>query len=333
MSLQRRLLRAACGLALASAQLASAAAPVRVADGVYVLRDAFDPGRQPDGNSVVFAGPRGLVLVDTGRHAAHAQALLDFATLRGQPIVLVVNTHWHLDHLGGNALLRERVPGLKIVASDAVAPAFDGWLASSRREMQALLDGGRADETTRAMIETDIALIDAGARLVPDVALSAPRTTLDDGGRRLQVGLVRDAVAGADLWVFDAASRVVAAGDLVTLPVPFLDTACAPRWRAALAELDALPFETLVPGHGTPMTRTDFGRWRSAFGALLDCAAGTGPPRACADGWIAGVAPLLPAAEHGRARAMLDYYIGEQLRAAPERRDRFCPAPAGRVAP
>jgi glyoxylase-like metal-dependent hydrolase (beta-lactamase superfamily II) len=328
------LFRLACGLAaLAMAQVAPAAAPVRVAEGVYLLRDSFDSGRQPDGNSTVFAGPRGLVVVDTGRHAAHAQALLDFAAARAQPIVLVVNTHWHLDHLGGNALLRERVPGLKVIASDAVAPAFAGWLAASRRDMQALLDGGRADDATRAMIEVDMALIDAGARLVPDVALSAPRTTVEDGGRRLLVGLTRDAVSGADLWVFEARSRVVAAGDLVTLPVPFLDTACAPRWRMALAELDALPFETLIPGHGAPMTRRDFARWRSAFGGLLDCAAGTASARSCADGWIAGVGELLAADERGRARAMLDYYVGEQLRAAPTQRDRFCAAPAGKTPP
>lgn len=328
-----RLLSCAAAACLAAAQALGAGAPEPVADGAYVLRGAFDPARQPDGNSVVFAGPRGLVVVDTGRHAEHTQALLDFAAARGQPIVLVVNSHWHLDHLGGNALLREKLPGLKIVASDAVGPALAGWLAQSRRDMQAMLDGGRADAATRTMIGIDIALIDAGPRLLPDVALSAARTTVDDAGRPLLIGLARDAVTGADLWVYDAAVRVVASGDLVTLPVPFLDTACAPRWRAALADLDALPFETLVPGHGPPMTRADFATWRGAFGALLDCAAGDAPARACADGWIAALGALLPAGEQGRARAMLDYYFGEHLRAAPARRDRFCPAPTAKGAP
>lgn len=324
---------ACAALLCVAAQALGAAAPERVADGVYVLRGEFDPARQPDGNSVVFAGPRGLVVVDTGRHAAHTQALLDFAAARAQPIVLVVNSHWHLDHLGGNALLREKLPGLKIIASDAVEPALAGWLAQSRRDMQAMLDSGRADAATRAMIGVDIALIDAGPRLLPDVALSAARTTVDGAGRPLLIGLARDAVTGADLWLYDAATRVVAAGDLVTLPVPFLDTACAPRWRAALADLDALPFEILVPGHGAPMTRADVATWRGAFGALLDCAAGDTPARACADGWIAALGTLLPAGEQGRARAMLDYYLGEHLRAAPARRDRFCPAPAAKGAP
>ena len=231
-------------------------------------------------------------------------------------------------------MLRERVPGLTIVASDAVAPALAGWLAQSRRDMQALLDSGRADAATREMIAIDIALIDAGASLLPNRTLSAPRTTIDGAGRPLLVGLARDAVTGADLWVFDAASRVVAAGDLVTLPVPFLDTACAPRWRDALAELDAaIPFEILVPGHGAPMSRAEFATWRTAFGALLDC--GADPARtgaSCADGWIAGLGRLLAPGDQARALSMLDYYLGERLRAVPAQRDRFCPAAAAKGA-
>ncbi len=330
-----------CALAIACATAAllitvaarAAAPPLSVAEGVFVLRSNLEPARQPDGNSVFFAGERGVVIVDTGRHAEHTQALLEFAAARGQSIALVINTHWHLDHMGGNAMLREHVPGLKIVASDAVAPALAGWLASSRRDMQALLDGGRADPATRAMIKIDIGLIDAGPRLLPDVTLSAPRTPVDGAGRPLVVGLAREAVTNADLWVFDAASRVIAAGDLVTLPVPFLDTACAAGWRAALAELDtAVPFETLIPGHGAPMSHTDFATWRDAFGALLDCAAGASPASICADGWVAALGPLLPADEQGRARAMLDYYLAEHLRAPPAQRDRFCPATGGNAA-
>ncbi len=310
--------------------VAGQSVPAGVADGVFVLRGGFDPGRQPDGNSVIFAGPRGLVVVDTGRHAAHTQALLDFAAARGQPIALVINTHWHLDHLGGNALLRARVPGLTIIASNAVAPALSGWLAESRRDMQALLDSGRADDATRSMLRIDIALIDAGPRLLPDLTLDAPRA-VDGAGKPLQIGLARDAVTGADLWVYDPATGVVAAGDLVTLPVPFLDTACAPRWSDALGQLEALPFLTLVPGHGAPMTRAAFATWRQAFDGLLACAAGDRPAAACADGWIAGLGPLLPPAEHRRTRAMVDDYLGEHLRAPAAQRERFCPVPAQAV--
>jgi glyoxylase-like metal-dependent hydrolase (beta-lactamase superfamily II) len=301
----------------------ASAAPVAVADGVFVLRDTFDPGRQPDGNSVIFVGPGGLVVVDTGRHREHAQALLDFAAARRAPIVAVVNTHWHLDHLAGNALLRDHASGLTVYASTALAPALGGWLAASRRDMQDMLDSGRADPATEAMARLDIAIIDSGPRLLPDVVLDAPRS-IAPAGQRLQIGYESKAVTAGDLWVYDPAAKVLASGDLVTLPVPFLDTACAPGWRASLAQLEAVPFERLVPGHGAPMSRADFAVWRGAFEALLSCAAGDAAASSCAAGWVAALGPLLPQTEHARARGMIGYYLEQHLRAEPAQRDRFC---------
>jgi glyoxylase-like metal-dependent hydrolase (beta-lactamase superfamily II) len=46
--------------------------------------------------------------VDTGRHAG-VQAIADFAANAKKPEA-IVNTHWHLDHVGGNAVLRDRFP-------------------------------------------------------------------------------------------------------------------------------------------------------------------------------------------------------------------------------
>ena len=323
----RRRWRSSAAVAVLSAAwlaaLPARAATAAVADGVYVLRDSFLPGQQPDGNSVIFAGPDGLVVVDTGRHIAHAQALLDFAAARRQPIVAVVNTHWHLDHLGGNGLLRDSVPGLQVVASTAVAPALTGWLAASRRDMQALVDSGRADAATLAMIRIDIALIDLGPKLLPDLALDGPRR-LDLAGRPLEIGLATRAVTAGDLWVFDPRTRTLAVGDLVTLPVPFLDTACTAGWQAALRDIDALPFQRLVPGHGAPMDRAGFATWRRAFEGLLVCAAGTGPASGCAEGWINALGDLLPTAQHGLARGMIGDYFEDPLRAPPAQRDRHC---------
>ncbi len=316
-----------CAALLPTPSRAATRVPAALADGVFVLRDTFEPGRQPDGNSVIFAARGGLVIVDTGRHAEQTQALLDFAAQRGAPIRAVVNSHWHLDHLGGNAMIRDHVPDVQVIASAAVAPALRGWLAASRRDMQALLDSGRADAATQAMLRVDIALIDRGPALRPDRALDA-RRMINPAGQRLQVGYEAAAVTGGDLWVYDPSSRVLAAGDLVTLPVPFLDTACAPGWRTALAHLEAVPFEQLIPGHGAPMSRADFTAWRSAFDSLLTCTAGHAPDTACIDGWIGALGSLLPTAEHPRARAMLGYYVKQHLRAEPAQRDRFCAAPA-----
>jgi glyoxylase-like metal-dependent hydrolase (beta-lactamase superfamily II) len=131
-------------------------------------------------------------------------------------------------------------------------------------------------------------------------------------------------VTEADAWVLDPASGVLAAGDLVTFPVPLLDTACAPGWQAALARLSAAPFRVLVPGHGPPLTRAQLAIWRTGFDHLVACAASDAAEEACVAGWLQELGPLVPEAEHAFARTLLGYYVGARLRAPPEERDRAC---------
>lgn len=323
--------RLAVASLVAASSLAAHAVPVPIAPDAWVERDTFAADEQPDGNSVILAGSKGLVVFDTGRHVAHTRAIADFAEARRAPIVAVVNSHWHLDHLGGNAWLREHVPGITFYASEAVKPVFapGGWLANSRRDMQAMLDvpaDKRPDAATEAMIRIDIGLIEAGVQLQPDVVVSGPRE-LDANGRTLRIGHEGPSATAADLWLYDPDSKLLAAGDLVTLPAPFLDTACAPGWRAALAHVDAQPWTTLVPGHGAPMSREDFTRWRRAFEGLLDCAAGDASTATCATGWVQALGPLLATDQMGRATRMTSYYVDQHLRAPAERSDRFCAKP------
>ena len=109
--------------------------------------------------------------------------------------------------------------------------------------------------------------------------------------------------------MFDPATRVLAAGDLVTLPVPFLDTACPKGWQKALADLAGVDFATLVPGHGAPMTRQEFETYRAAFDGLLACAASARAPADCIDGWTKDAAPLLKAEDPAFVRSLLAYYV------------------------
>lgn len=299
---------------------AAAAEPQALADDTWLLRGAFVPGRQPDGNSLLLRGPDGLVVVDSGRHAAHGAALLAFAAARGWPIVAVVNSHWHLDHVSGNPALRAAHPGLAVHASDAIDAALGGFLARYRGQLQAQLE--TAPDAAREDLRLELARIDAGAALRPDVVVRAPgpRTL---AGRALQLGLAGHAATAGDVWLFDPATGVLAAGDLVTLPAPFLDTACPAGWQAALATLEAQPFRVLVPGHGAPLDRDGFARWRRAFDGLLRCAAGAAPAESCATGWIEAAGPLLAGHPEAFTRDLLGYYVqhlrGPQARAA-------CPA-------
>ena len=306
---------AACALAPGHAN-----APLPVPKGgqrlhvdAVLLPGAYVLGRQPDGNSVVFRGPAGLLVVDTGRHPAHAQAILDEATRAGLPVVDVLNSHWHLDHVGGNPRLRAAYPGLKVTATPAIEAAMGGFLKTYRAQLVQAIAGTK-DAGEKARYRAEIALIDNGRALFPDVRVTAPgERTL--AGRRFFVGRERDAVTAGDLWLLDREHRLLVAGDLVTLPAPFLDTACPRRWQAALARLEAQPFDRVVPGHGPVLDRAGFVRYRHGFDALLACAASKAPAGECIAGWHRDIDPLLrDARDREAADRLLAYYLGQVLR-------------------
>ncbi len=300
-----------------AAALLLAAAPAPVPEPAPVALDvattlipySFHPDRQPDGNSVVIAGPNGVLVIDTGRHAAHTAAVERAVIATGKPLVRIVNSHWHLDHVGGNLALKARWPEARASASDAIDAALTGFLKTSAEGGRAALAGGKLPEATAEDVRNDLAKLDRGQELRPDdvVAASGP---LKGFGRPLDLHLVKHAATAGDLWVYDRKAKRAIVGDLVTLPTPFLDTACPEGWSKALAEVDRAPFTQLIPGHGPPMTRADFGRYRAAFDNLMACARGTAPAPVCVAGWVKDARPLILASEQNRAKGGVNHYIG-----------------------
>ncbi|MET8291388.1 MBL fold metallo-hydrolase [Streptomyces sp. NPDC048448] len=74
----------------------------------------------PDANTLLLPG-RQPALVDTG-FVGHADETAAWARTHAGPIDLVVNTHWHSDHVGGNALLQAQ--GATIAAGTPEADAI-----------------------------------------------------------------------------------------------------------------------------------------------------------------------------------------------------------------
>jgi glyoxylase-like metal-dependent hydrolase (beta-lactamase superfamily II) len=310
-------------LALAAPAGASPTADViDVAPGVHLLRGRFVPNEQPDGNTIILDAPQGLVVVDTGRHVEHAQRIVDFATAAKKPVVAIVNSHWHLDHVGGNVVLRRAFPGVRVYASNAIDGAMTGFLAKYRT----YLEGAAAkagDPDKEKVLRAEIALIDARPALTPSerVTTKGPRTI---AGLPLELGLEGPAVTTGDVWVFERATKTLMSGDLVTLPAPLFDTACPSGWKDALGHLDAVPFERLVPGHGPVLTHAQFATYRHAFDALLACAASARTKAECVEGWVADTGDLMPAADQAFARSLVNYYVDDLLRADPARTSDLC---------
>ena len=212
------------------------AAPQRLADGVWVFEGARAPFSRDNGGNIVNTGfietAEGVVLIDPGPSLRYAQAQRDaIRAATGKDVIRVYITHAHPDHFLGT-LAYEGIPVLAL-AETAAAIRDDGeGLAANLY----LLVGG-------AM---------AGTRPVTPQVLDATGP-VDVGGRRLRL-LAMHGHTGADLAVLDEASGVLFAGDLVFFErAPTTPNADIDDWLAALDQLQAVGFKTLVPGHGPPV--------------------------------------------------------------------------------
>ncbi|MDM0082632.1 MBL fold metallo-hydrolase [Variovorax sp. J31P179] len=79
-------------------------------------------------NTLLFTGRAQTAVVDTGyaTHAMQTVALID-AALGPRPLDLLLNTHLHSDHCGGNAALQSRYPGVRTLIPPGEAAAVEAW--------------------------------------------------------------------------------------------------------------------------------------------------------------------------------------------------------------
>ena len=284
----------------------------KIAEGIYLLRGRFVEGSQPDGNSVILEGSDGLIVVDTGRHAEHTRRILDFARQTERPIRAIVNTHWHLDHTGGNVLLRDELPEVTVHGTPAIEDARDGFLADYARQIEEYLPAIE-DPNARTTLETELELVRSAERLAPTELVESSATE-SIAGRSLELNVERDAVTAADLWIVDIDTGVVIAGDLVTLPVPLLDTAVIDGWVQALQTIASRNPRIVIPGHGRVLDGSELAQYVTAFTNLVGCGESDRPDEACADGWIEDTHGLLAPDEEAFARRLLAYYVPRHIR-------------------
>jgi glyoxylase-like metal-dependent hydrolase (beta-lactamase superfamily II) len=79
-------------------------------------------------NGILFQGGDGTALVDSGywAHSPQTVALVRGA-LGGQPLDLLLNTHLHSDHCGGNSALQKQYPLLKTLIPPGLAAFVRDW--------------------------------------------------------------------------------------------------------------------------------------------------------------------------------------------------------------
>ncbi len=79
-------------------------------------------------NNILITGRKTTALIDSGycTHAPQTLALVQ-AALQGRPLDVLVNTHLHSDHCGGNAVLQAHYPALQTLIPPGLSAHVRDW--------------------------------------------------------------------------------------------------------------------------------------------------------------------------------------------------------------
>ena len=199
-----------------------------------------------DVNVTMIEGEAGLLVVDTNASTKAAREVIaDLRRLSARPVVGLVNTHEHVDHVFGNAAFREEYGEVPITAHEMAA--FNTIPHGEQVKASSLARGDhRADE----MAETPI---------VPADHTFSSVATIDLGDRAVELVHPGRGHTGGDLVVRIDDADVVLAGDLVEESgAPAYGEDCFPMdWPRSLdLALELIgPATVVVPGHGVPVDR------------------------------------------------------------------------------
>ena len=74
----------------------------KVKDGLYLITGGLGAGGIVSGNTTVFVGSEGVVLIDTKISGFGQELLNQVRSFTNKPVTTVINTHSHGDHVGNN---------------------------------------------------------------------------------------------------------------------------------------------------------------------------------------------------------------------------------------
>ncbi len=265
-----------------SAQTTSEYKVERLADGVYALIRQDPVGWMVVSNCVFIINDEDVVVVDTGgANSLAKQMIAELRKLTNKPVRYVINTHWHDDHILGNAAYKEAYPQAEFVAHAATREylptkgvaarqAMEQGAPGFARQLQAAIDkkeslaGGPISDEERTAYESDIRLVNRYLAEVKNTPIVLPTIAVDDrwtlyrGDRVIDVRYFGRAHTSGDIVVHLPKEGILITGDIVISPIPLVggDQSHVADWGPTIKKLRALKANAIVPGHG-PVLRDD----------------------------------------------------------------------------
>jgi glyoxylase-like metal-dependent hydrolase (beta-lactamase superfamily II) len=198
---------------------------VKITDNIYMLQGA-------GGNIGISVGEDGVFMIDDQYAPANPAILAAIAKISDQPVKLLINTHWHADHTGGNELMGKA--GAIIIAHDNV----------------------RKSLSEKQFIEFFDRSVEPLAKEGLPVITFNDAITFHFNGEEIYVHHVDPAHTDGDVIVYFKNANVVHAGDVVFAGMyPFIDHerdgSAEGMIRAVEHLLEIIDDSTrVIPGHG-----------------------------------------------------------------------------------
>jgi glyoxylase-like metal-dependent hydrolase (beta-lactamase superfamily II) len=219
----------------------------KLASNLFCLHGSagLDPAH-PDaagGRVAVLFGPDGVLMVDTEDPQLAAKTLDTIRTFTGGPIKVVVNSHIHPDHTGGNAFFAKQ--GAVIFAQENL-----------RDEM--LSNAARAPDPAGVPTAT----YRYGSPGVPAVTMHMNGETVDF------IPMMPSHTAGDTIVRFRQANVIYIEDFYRNFGYPFADQANGGSIQGMIEAVDLIekvagPDTTLIPGHGTLVKKKDLLGYRA----------------------------------------------------------------------
>jgi len=237
-------------LLLASVAVARAQASPSAVIETQAIRSGLHVLRGTGCNVVVWHGPEGVLVVDSGNAVSAPQLLEAIGRTADGSVHFLVNSHWHPDHVGGNAALRRA-----------------GALVIAHQQTRALMSERQA-----------VPAYDLDVPAAPRDAL--PSVTFDDtltlhlNGDRLELMHVPGAHGQGDLVAWWETANVVHVGDAYYAGgYPFVDSANGGSLAGLVAALETVLSRAdartvIVPGHGPVSNRAELTAYRDMLVAI-----------------------------------------------------------------
>lgn len=207
----------------------------QVADGIYVHTGKHVPFDSPDSDDIAnigfIVGEQCVAVIDTGGSVSIGRALKQtVSATTDTPICYVINSHVHYDHVLGNRPFKQ--PDVQFIGHHELADALAGSRSFFLEEYSRYL--GKQPEQA----------------IIGPEQLVTESMTIDLGNRLLDLTAWQSAHTNNDLTVYDQKTRTLWAADLLFMErIPALDSSLK-GWLAVLDELEKIPAERVIPGHG-----------------------------------------------------------------------------------